>query len=123
MFDSGFYRLISITEGRYLGLRRDGQHSVYNPSIVSVDLDNRYQIDLVKVYQVPNLLEEFESKVKLTKDTSRARSSDETAMNVLTHLDNRTCANDLPPLKNAAGDPAAHKSCFMSSHAELQAGG
>ena len=71
----------------------------------------------MKVYQVPNLLEEYFGTVNTTFDTSTARSTDETAENLFFALDNRTCANSIQPLLNADADEALYKSCFLSENA------
>ena len=70
IYDSGFHELDYLSTGRYLTLRR------YGPSLTSssneADL-SKYVLSELRVYEVPNLLEQFD--VKITADSSPSISS------------------------------------------------
>ena len=113
VFDSGFYKLDDRALGRYLTVRRDGDHPVDIGDLTYSA--NYYQLNSLKAYQTPNLLQTYQGQVKIASDTSAAKSIEETAENLLINLDNRTCAHQLPPNLNAEGDSASYKSCFIST--------
>lgn len=61
ILDGGFFKLDKIVTGRYLTFRRDGQNT---------DGSAKLNLHEIKVYQMPNLFQEFSAKV--TADSSQA---------------------------------------------------
>ena len=90
-------------------------------------------INEIRVYEVPNLFEEYAGQVTVSADTSPSVSGFE-AQNLLDNLQNRSCGNDLPAIKVEAsygsyGSPSVNpvyltqESCYEVTEAQLAASG
>ena len=112
LYDGGFFPIGTNYNGQYLTIRR-----VHKPLS-----DNWYTLNEVRVYQVPNLLQEL-STVAITPDTSASTASDTSATNLITNLGNRA-SNDSFPIKDVNSVLATdYKTCFKVTDAEISSGG
>ena len=77
--DGGFFEASQLLSGRYLTLRRD----------LSSPVNNNMEFRNLKVYQTPNLVKLYASKISITPDTSSSVIGSE-ATNLITNLEHRS---------------------------------
>ena len=109
----GFHPVTTDQSGRYLAVRRDG----YPAQDAGQNVNNQlYTFNAVKVYQVPNLLEEGAQIYFQTPPEDATWS----AQNLIENFQNRVTYNDAGyPLIDAAQNRATFNSCYVTNKANL----
>ena len=101
IYDGGFFPIGTTYNGRYLTFRR----------IYVMNRSNYYELNEVRAYQVPNLIQEL-ANVTISADTSPSTSADVSATNLITNLNNRAPTNVYNAINAADQGLASYKSCY-----------
>ena len=84
-------------------------------------MTNDFYLNEIRVYQVPNLLQELTS-VGITSDTSPSSYANRSATNLITNLNNRS-SNDWVPIFAIDKGLGSYRSCYIVSESEISSAG
>lgn len=126
MYDSGFQESETCSfTGRVLTLRRN------LPALEDATDLKPFQMNTIRAYESPNLLEKYAATLQITKDTSSESDRFYKKKNLITNLRSRTPCSQYKakspvrgPLIDATGENYAnYYSCFAATEKQLAANG